>query len=129
MRVATTLFTLALLVFAFQAVAGGEEEGEDPIPALEKRIQVLEQKVEYLTAREEALTTYVLAAEQRSKSLAADLARSRAEGFTAGAISSTSREFLLAGLDGLAASMVEDLPAVTPEQRKLLEGVRQPSDD
>lgn len=119
MRSFTVVFALLALVLGLGVVARGEDGAEDKVAKLERHVALLEAQVEYLTAREDAVTAYLLAATERSKALRANLARSRDEGFTQAAISSTSREYLLGGLEGYAADVARDLPDLTEVQVQL----------
>ena len=112
------------LVLGLGVVAWGEDGSEDKLSKLEKQVELLEAQVAYLGARETALTTYILATEQRSAGLRNKLARSRAEGFTMAAFSAPSRELLLGGLEGYASDIGRDLPALTDEEAQLLRKVQ-----
>ena len=124
MRSITVVVGLLALVLGLGVVARGEDGAQDQVGRLEKQVELLEAQVAYLRAREDALTTYLLASEGRSNALSQDLARSRREGFTMAAISSTSREALLSGLEGYAAAVGADLPALTKEQAELLRRIK-----
>ena len=124
MRSFTVVCGLLVLVLGLTVVAQGEDGGEDKVLRLEKQVEVLEAQVDYLMARETQLTAYLLATEGRSTALAQNLARSRTEGFTMAAISSTSRELLLGGLQEYAKDIAKDLPAVTREQAEQLRRIQ-----
>ena len=84
----------------------------------------LEFQVEYLRAREVALTKYVLLNERRAAGLEDIARRSRAAGFEAKSIAVDSRRILLGGLETLAASLRKDLPALTREEQLLLKKIQ-----
>lgn len=83
------------------------------------RLRVLELEVKLLQAREKALSAYVLANDERAAGIEKLVARCRREGFTGAAISSTSRISLLNGIEALAKSMREGLPAATADEEAL----------
>ncbi len=124
MRSITVVSAFLVLVLALGVVAWGEDGSQDRVAKLEQQVELLEAQVEYLVARESVLTTYLLDAEARGATLGRNLARSRAEGFTMGAISSTSRELLLGGLEGYAGDIAKNLPSLTREQNDLLRRIQ-----
>lgn len=126
MRALIILSLLVLLatggaVLGFTEGARGEEPpSPEQLALMKKRQEVLELQVAYLLEREEDLSAYVTANLERGREMAQALRRARAEGFTQAAISSTSRELLLTGLEAQARAMQEGVPAVTKEQERLL---------
>jgi hypothetical protein len=120
---------LVLSVLAFAVVLGAgfgllarADDPAAPTPeALAHRLATLDLQVQYLLSREKAHTAYVMETQARARALAQALRSARDEGFTAGAISSTSREVLLAGLEDLAKDLTRLLPEVTREEKELLE--------
>lgn len=90
---------LAAAALAFAAPAQGPipGQGEPKLVALEKRVEALEKQLETMTAFAEAQA-------DAGEELLDALARSEAEGFTAG-INPKSREILLAGLRAQAKAM------------------------
>jgi hypothetical protein len=124
MRVAPSLvLSLALILAAGLAGFGSLASGHDDLEkaALEKRVKKLELRLDYLLAREKAVTDWVLRNQQRSADLQRGFRVAREQGFTAAAISSTSREALLSTLEAVAVDLGRDLPEVTKEQTSLLE--------
>lgn len=119
MRIATTLVVLIVLVFGIFAVARARED-EAEKKSLDEQIEALEVQVEYLRSREKALTAYVLLNEKRAAGLEVVARRSRAAGFEANRIPVDSRRILLRGMEDLARSLRQDLPAVTKVERALL---------
>jgi hypothetical protein len=117
------VLVLALLLSASVVGLVRMASGHDTVDrdALDARIQKMELRIDYLLSREKAVTEYVLRNQQRAADLSRGLAAARAEGFTAGAISSTSREALLGALEAAARDLGKDLPEVTKEQKSLLE--------
>jgi hypothetical protein len=124
-----SLFVLLPLVMAagvgLSVLSAGRATAEDPIPPtpemLLKRIQALELEVQYLRARDVDVTAYLLETRAHAQSLAQSLRTAREQGFTAGAISSTSREALLSGLEGHAERITRSLPEITRGQKELLD--------
>lgn len=124
MRSITVVSALMVLVLGLGVVAWGEDGSQDRVATLESQVELLEAQVEYLAARENVLSAYLLDAETRGAALERNLSRSRAEGFTMGAISSTSRELLLGGLEAYAGDIAKDLPTLTREQTDLLRRIQ-----
>jgi hypothetical protein len=128
MRVSLALVLLAVLGFGLSTLARtiparAEDADQEQNRLLKKRIEILELQVAYLLDREQDLTTYATLHTPRARNLSDSLHRSRAEGFTQAAISSTSRELLLGGLEAEARAMQEKVPVVTKEQQRLLKEV------
>lgn len=104
--------------------AAQAHEDADAKKALEDKIEVLALQVEYLRAREAALTKYVLLNEKRAAGLEEIARRSRAAGFESRSIAVDSRRILLGGIESLAVSLRKDLPALTREDELLLKKIK-----
>jgi len=113
----------ALAVHAVVARADGDgapapvADPSDPgarLDAMQARYErdtaVLRTEIDYLRAREAALTKYVLAMGGTSSSVKNNVAIARREGFEAAAISAPSRVAVLRTLDQLAADLAGSLP-------------------
>src|SRR5262245_50042261 len=111
MRAFATLCLLAVVILGVATWARGDDDPADA--GLRHRVETLELQVKYLTARETALTAYVLANEQRSAGLTEMARDARALGFAAAAVPAQSRERILAGFEAMARSLLADLPHVT----------------
>lgn len=113
------------LVLTYAPAARSDEGSPASLPELlVKRLERAERAIGYLRQREQRLSAYVLASEQRAdalKRLAADL---RAGGFAAAANPSPARERLLAGMEQMAAALLKDLPKLSDEEKNLLESVK-----
>lgn len=115
---ALALATAVLVVLGAHVLAGAGEPS--PMEGLIRRVELLESQAAYLRAREASLSAYVLANGTRAKDLIALADKAETEGFTSKALPAASRETLLAGLRAMAASLSEGLPALTPEETRLL---------
>ncbi len=118
MRIAASLVVLA--VFALGALTLAAADGDAPDPEkMSTQIDALEAQVEYLRAREDALTAYILLNDQRAEGILRTTKASRDAGFEKNRIPERSRTILLKGMDDLAASLRAELPALTKEQAAL----------
>jgi hypothetical protein len=115
---------VAVRVLADEPAAPTPAPAPEPVAvdvgALLQRVITLETRVAYLQSREKALTAYALASDQRAKDLAEALRQSRLQGFTMGAVSSTSRETLLHALEAYSIAVRKDLPQPTQQEKDLL---------
>jgi hypothetical protein len=109
MRITASLLFLAALTAGTLAVVHADEgtEAADPIAL---RIEALEMEVEHLRSREQALTAYVVKNEARARGLEEVARRARVAGFEANRIPVESRQILLKGIEGMAASLRDGLP-------------------
>ena len=123
MRIAVSLLAVILLVMGFNTLARGDEDPAE-MKKLKVRIADLEFQVKYLLSREQALTKYMLMNEQRAAGLDQVADGSKERGFTSGAFSPVSREYLLDGLKKMAESLRQDLPAITEEEVAFLQAVK-----
>ena len=148
MRIVFGILTISCLLLGLHALALGDDSDggpetatETPAPApaatdtapagdaqalrrLSLRLEALELQVEYLASREESLTQYVLANEQRARGLELLAANMRKLGFENRKIPVDSRIALLKGLEGMAKSLRQDLPKLTKEQASQLKKLR-----
>lgn len=150
MRIVFGILTISCLLLGLHALALGDDSDggpetatETPAPApapaatnaapagdaealrrLSLRLEALELRVKYLASREESLTQYVLANEQRAKGLDLLAANVRKLGFENRKIPVDSRIALLKGLEGMAKSLRQDLPKLTKEQANQLKKLR-----
>lgn len=91
------LCALGALFAAGLAFGSASQKSDPEVAALRKQVEVLEEKVEVMSA-------FLVAQEAAGAALMDSLARSEAEGFTAG-INPKSREILLEGLRTQAKAM------------------------
>ena len=123
MRIVTSLLVLVVLVLGAFAVARAHDDPSEK-KLLQDRLEALEAQVEYLRAREQALTGYVLQNAQRAEGLEEVARRARLAGFEANRVPVDSRKILLKGMESLAVSLRQDLPKLTKEQQALLKKPR-----
>lgn len=123
MRWIPVLVALALLATAASVGALGADDGPVDVALLKQRIDVLDLEVAYLRQREVDLTAYSVLQAEQGKAFERRLATVRADGFTMAAISSTSREALLASLEQVAKSLQQGVPTPTEAQARLLEQI------
>lgn len=115
------------IVFGAQLLGSGAAHGDEEaaaikpsqIKALRAQVAALQKQVEYLRSREDALTTYLLANDARGAAFEASLDEARKEGFLAKSIPANSRIALMKGLDGMANSMRNDLPARSSSEDRM----------
>ncbi len=110
-------------VFAASRARGDDASSTEPA-VLKQRLDALDFEVSYLLARERALTDYVTKNQDRARALERGIAQVRAQGFTGGAISSTSRETLLATFEAVARDLQKEVPVMTAEQGRALEQIQ-----
>jgi len=120
MRGIVILSLLAVLGLGVAGLAQGEDGSADEARLMKKRVEVLELQVAYLLEREADLSRYAQTNRARGLALEKQLKRARAQGFTMAAISSTSRESLLRGLETTALAMQQGVPVLTDSQKRLL---------
>lgn len=114
------VLALAAATLGKSPLARAEEESPSRADLLEGRVDALDKLVEYLLARDRAVTAYLVAEEERGRALEDSLALAREQGFTMAAMPYSSRETLLEALGNLARQMRTDLPQVTEEQKQIL---------
>lgn len=114
-----------LLVFGAHLAVSGPVFGADDeakpasLKKLRAQVEALQEQVEYLRSREEALTAYALATGDQAATLDAAVKRARTQGFESRAMAAESRVTLLSGLEGMAAGLRAGLPVVTKDQLRL----------
>ncbi len=119
--VCTLLLLPVVLCVAVLGARGDGGEADRSNLELKDRVKALELEVKYLRSRDRVLTQYVMGNEARAKGLDDIATKCRNEGFTNNRIPASSRETLLQGMNALATHMRKDLPAVSKEERVLLE--------
>jgi hypothetical protein len=125
--VAVSLAALSVLaIVALSARADGEgppPPAPDPavkIAALERQVAALKADVDFLRARDVALTSSFLAFGRTAQNLHTGMAQARAAGFAAAAIPADSRIAVLTALDALATDLASSPPTLTPAEKELL---------
>jgi len=101
------------------AAAPDPSDASVKIAALEARVEALRANVDYLRARDVALTNAVLSLGKTASELRTGTGQARASGFAAAAIPEASRSALLAALDTLAANLSSGLPAPSAAEVEL----------
>ncbi|MDA1194138.1 MAG: hypothetical protein O2894_03055 [Planctomycetota bacterium] len=121
------VFGLALVLGA-QLVGSGLAHGDDEeagvrakdFKALQVQVAGLQAQVAFLRAREESLTTYLLANEGRADGIDRIVKATRQQGFENKSIPAESRVTLLAGFEALAASLRDGIPAHSKDEARML---------
>ena len=123
MRTLVSLFlVVCVLTLSWHAISARAEGEGDPtvrLNGLEAQNKLLRAEVNYLLAREAALTKWTLGMNTLQQNLNANLGAARAQGFESAAISAPSRVAVLKAIDQMGHDLMDKLPVPTSAEQQM----------
>lgn len=123
MRTLVSLFlvvsVLTLSWHAISARAEGEGDPQARLASLEAQNKVLRAEVDYLLAREAAITKWTLGINTLQQNLNGNLGAARSQGFESAAISAPSRVAVLKAIDQIGHDLMDKLPIPTAAEQQM----------
>jgi hypothetical protein len=123
MRTLVSLFLVVTVValswHAISARAEGEGDPAARLTVLETQNKALRAEVDYLLAREQSTTKWILGINTLQQNLNTNVGAARSQGFESAAISAPSRIAVLKAIDQMGHDLMDKLPVPTSAEQQM----------